>query len=74
MYRLVDVNSLKGNYSKAKKTLQWKPKTKFKDLVKIMVMKDLERWQRWKKGESFPWDANNYTNESKMLFRRYNKI
>ena len=39
-----------------------------------MVKEDLERWQKWKKGESFPWDANNYTNENKMLFRRYNKI
>ena len=39
-----------------------------------MVKEDLERWQKWEKGESFPWDANNYTNENKMLFRRYNKI
>jgi GDPmannose 4,6-dehydratase len=74
LLRLVDVNSLKGDYRKAKKELQWKPKTKFKKLVEIMVKEDLERWQKWEKGESFPWDASNYTNENKMLFRRYNKI
>ena len=67
LYRLVDVNELKGDYSKAQKKMRWKPKTKFKELVKIMVEEDLERWQKWKKGESFPWDANNYTNENKMF-------
>ena len=74
LYRLLDVNTLNGDYSKAKKKIGWKPKTDFKKLVKIMVSADMERWTRWKKGESFPWDANNYINENKMLFRRYNKI
>ena len=74
LYRLVDVNTLKGDYSKAQRKMHWKPKTKFKELVKIMVMEDLNRWQKWQSGENFPWDANNYTNENKMLFRRYNKI
>ena len=31
--------------------------TKFKKLVKIMVEEDISRWQRWIKGEYFPWDA-----------------
>ena len=35
-----------------------------------MVNKDLERWQRWKKGERFPWDAPNYIDEEKTLFRK----
>ena len=74
LYRLLDVNTLNGDYSKAKKKIGWKPKTDFKKLVKIMVSADLERWTKWRKGESFPWDANNYINENKMLFRRYNKI
>ena len=35
-FRPSDVNYLKGDYSKAKRILKWKPKTNFKDLVKIM--------------------------------------
>ena len=58
-FRPSDVHKLKGNYSKARKKLGWKPKTKFKKLVKIMVDKDIERWERWLKGEQFPWDAIN---------------
>ena len=34
---------LKGIYSKALKKLKWYPKTKFKELVKIMVLEDLKR-------------------------------
>jgi len=36
-FRPLDVQYLKGDYSKAKKKLGWNPKTKFKELVKIMV-------------------------------------
>ena len=42
-YRPSDVSSLKGNPNKAKKYLGWYPKTKFKDLVKIMVDADRKR-------------------------------
>jgi len=42
-YRPSDVSSLKGNSNKAKKKLGWYPKTKFKDLVKIMVDADRKR-------------------------------
>jgi GDPmannose 4,6-dehydratase len=55
--RPFDVEFLKGDYSKAKKKLKWKPKTDFKKLVKIMVEEDISRWQRWLKGEYFFWDA-----------------
>jgi len=55
--RLYEVPVLKGDYTKARKKLGWKPKTKFKKLIKIMVEKDLDRWQRWLKREYFPWDA-----------------
>lgn len=41
-YRPSEVHDLKGNYSKAKKHLKWKPKVKFKELVKIMVDADLK--------------------------------
>ncbi len=44
-YRPVDVNYLLGDPSKAMKNLGWKPKTKFKDLVKMMVEADLEKYQ-----------------------------
>jgi GDPmannose 4,6-dehydratase len=55
--RPFDVESLKGDYTKAKNELGWQPKTKFKELVKIMVEEDINRWKRWIKGEYFPWDA-----------------
>ncbi|HEY4495604.1 MAG TPA: GDP-mannose 4,6-dehydratase, partial [Candidatus Paceibacterota bacterium] len=33
---------LQGDYSKAKKKLGWKPKVKFKELVKIMAKADYD--------------------------------
>lgn len=41
-YRPSEVNVLLGDYSKAKKILGWEPKTKFEELVKIMVKNDLK--------------------------------
>ncbi len=55
--RPFDVSSLKGDYSKAKTKLGWKPKIKFNDLVKIMVEEDIHRWEQKLKGEYLPWDA-----------------
>jgi GDPmannose 4,6-dehydratase len=40
--RPVEVDYLRGDYSKAKERLGWKPAVKFKQLVKIMVEHDLE--------------------------------
>jgi GDPmannose 4,6-dehydratase len=71
--RPVDVNLLCGDYSKAKAKLAWKPKVKFDELVKIMVKEDLNRWERWQKGEKFPWDAPNYPDEDKII-SRYQRI
>lgn len=51
------MKNLRGSYDKAKKKLGRKPKTKFKKLVKIMVEEDITRWERWLRGEHFPWDA-----------------
>ena len=42
-YRPAEVNLLIGNPQKAKETLGWQPRTKFKDLVQIMVEADLKR-------------------------------
>jgi len=41
-YRPADVNLLIGDYSKARKKLKWKPKIKFKKLVRLMMDNDLE--------------------------------
>jgi GDPmannose 4,6-dehydratase len=41
-YRPSEVYDLRGNYSKATKTLGWKPKVKFRELVRIMVEEDLK--------------------------------
>ena len=42
-FRPVEVELLVGDYSKAKKKLGWQPKTKFNELVKIMVEGDVKR-------------------------------
>lgn len=67
--RPLDVSFLRGDYSKAKKILGWEPVIKFDQLVAIMVKEDLNRWERWQKGERFPWDASCYPNESKIISR-----
>ncbi|MFL2889650.1 MAG: GDP-mannose 4,6-dehydratase [Pelagibacteraceae bacterium] len=40
-FRPTDVDELRGDFSKAKKELKWKPKTSFKELVKEMMISDL---------------------------------
>lgn len=40
--RPAEVDSLIGDYSKAKKVLGWEPKTSFKELVAMMVKADIE--------------------------------
>jgi GDPmannose 4,6-dehydratase len=67
--RPLDTDSLCGDYTKAKQKLGWKPKVKFRKLVEILVKEELYRWQKWIKGERFPWDAPNYANENKILSR-----
>tara|TARA_Y100000310_G_scaffold122315_1_gene120982 strand:- start:20449 stop:21420 length:972 start_codon:yes stop_codon:yes gene_type:complete len=41
--RPAEVDVLRGNCEKANKILGWKPKTKFEDLVKIMVTNDIAK-------------------------------
>ena len=45
-YRPAEVNILVADARKAKKILGWKPKTKFKDLVKIMVWNDISELKK----------------------------
>jgi GDPmannose 4,6-dehydratase len=42
-FRPTEVDSLLGDFNKAKKILKWKPKTNFKQLVKEMVESDLKK-------------------------------
>jgi GDPmannose 4,6-dehydratase len=65
--RPLDVNYLQGDFSKAEKVLGWAPKTKFHNLVKIMIEEESNRWRKWSKGDRFPWDAQNYPNENRIL-------
>ena len=41
-YRPTEVNSLRGDFSLAKKELGWKPKTQIKTLIKVMVYTELK--------------------------------
>jgi GDPmannose 4,6-dehydratase len=70
--RPLDVSFLQGDYSKADRKIGWRPKVKFDELISIMVKEDLNRWERFLKGEHFPWDASNYPSENKILSRQLN--
>ena len=50
-YRPAEVDLLIGDYSKAKRVLGWEPKTKFAELVKLMVDADVELLRRHREGE-----------------------
>ena len=42
-FRPSEVNYLRGNFSKAKRILKWKPKNNIKSLIKIMIDAELKR-------------------------------
>src|SRR2546423_45712 len=50
-YRPAEVDLLIGDYSKAKRQLGWEPKTKFVELVKLMVDGDVELLRRHREGQ-----------------------
>jgi len=50
-FRPAEVDLLIGDYSKAKKQLGWEPKTRFADLVKLMVDADVELLCRHREGK-----------------------
>ena len=68
-FRPMEVHSLKGDNTKAKKKLNWKPKTTFEKLVEIMVNEDVKRWTQFLDGKAFPWDAPLYPSESQIITR-----
>jgi GDPmannose 4,6-dehydratase len=45
-FRPAEVDILQGDYSKAREKLGWQPRTKFKDLVDIMVEADIKRIEK----------------------------
>jgi GDPmannose 4,6-dehydratase len=47
-FRPLEVESLQGDASKAKKKLKWEPKVRFKELVKIMVDADIKNLEEMK--------------------------
>ena len=47
--RPTEVNSLLGNSYRAKAMIGWNPSVKFKELVSMMVKKDLERYEKQQK-------------------------
>jgi GDPmannose 4,6-dehydratase len=50
-YRPAEVDLLIGDYGKARRQLGWQPKTRFVDLVKLMVDADVELLRRHRQGE-----------------------
>ena len=50
-YRPAEVDLLIGDYSKAKRQLGWEPKTRFPDLVKLMVDADVELLRQRRQGQ-----------------------
>ncbi len=68
-FRPLDVKYLKGDNTKAREELKWKPKIKFEKLVKIMMEADIKRWKMYMAGETFPWDAPLYPDEQNILSR-----
>jgi GDPmannose 4,6-dehydratase len=49
-FRPAEVDFLQGDYSKAKGKFGWQPRTKFQDLVSIMVEADIKRIEKEIKG------------------------
>ena len=44
-YKLLESDNYKANSLKAKNKLKWQPKTKFRDIVRIMVKNDLKLYE-----------------------------
>ena len=53
-FRPAEVDLLIGDYSKARKKLGWEPRTKFKELAKLMVDEDVKRLKEHREGRGTP--------------------
>ncbi len=69
--RPLEVDKLIGNPHKAEIQMGWKPKIKFRDLVKIMYNEDLKRWGEYLSGTPVMWDAMSYIEENRIVRTRY---
>lgn len=69
--RVLDVDYLVGDNSKAKNLLDWKPKTTFNELIKHMYSEDLRRWSDQLSGKEVIWDAPSYSDKLKIASVRY---
>lgn len=69
LMRPIDVDYLRGDYTKSNNVLGWKPTVTFNKLIEIMVDSDMERWQRWIDGERFAWDAPNHCESNNVVTR-----
>ncbi|MEM0133619.1 MAG: GDP-mannose 4,6-dehydratase [Thermoplasmatales archaeon] len=58
--RLIDVDVLIGDNSKAKEVLDWFPKTSFDTLIRIMYEHDFARWKGFVEGNPIVWDGPLY--------------
>ena len=72
--RPLDVQNLRGDFSKAQNELGWSPKTTFKNLVKIMVEEDISRWEKWLRKERQPWDAAMSGEDSHIITYQKNNF
>lgn len=71
LMRPLDVDALRGDSTKAREDLGWKPTISFPELVREMVDKDLARWKAHREGEVFPWDAPLYPDDRNVIVTRY---
>lgn len=69
--RVIDVDYLVGDNSKAYSILGWKPKTSFEELIKHMYLEDLRRWSEQLAGKEVVWDAPLYNDKLKIASVRY---
>ena len=71
LLRPLEVNSLCGDYGKARRRLHWRPSIGFAKLVETMVQADLDRWKKWEAGKPSYWDAPFYPEDLKIIVSRY---
>jgi GDPmannose 4,6-dehydratase len=51
-YRPAEVDLLIGDYGKARRQLGWEPRTKFADLVRLMVEADIQLLKDYREGKA----------------------
>lgn len=69
--RIIDVDVLVGDNTKARNILKWKPRTTFERLIEMMYKEDYRRWRDFLDGKSVVWDAPLYDERLKILKVRY---